>query len=47
MSLRGGCVRRQMSPQRDYGRMAETLLIVLILATVNATLFSVIYRMVR
>lgn len=36
-----------MSPQRDYGRVAETFLIVLILATVNATLFSVIYRMVR
>ncbi len=36
-----------MSPQRDFGRVAETLLIVLILATVNGALFSVIYRMVR
>jgi len=36
-----------MSPQRSFGRTAETLLIVLILATVNAALFSVIYRMLR
>lgn len=36
-----------MSPGRDYDRIAETLLIVMILATVNATLFSVIYRMLR
>ncbi len=36
-----------MSPQRDFGRIAETLLIVLILATVNAALYGVIYRMLR
>lgn len=36
-----------MSPQRHYGRVAETLLIVFMLATVNATLFGVIYRMLR
>lgn len=36
-----------MSPQRDYGRVAEALLIVSMLATVNATLFTVIYRMLR
>ena len=37
----------EMSPQRDYSRAAETLLIVFMLATVNAALFGVIYRMVR
>jgi len=36
-----------MSVQRDYGRVAETLLIVFMLAAVNATLFTVIYRMLR
>lgn len=30
-----------------HSRVAETLLIVFMLATVNATLFGVIYRMVR
>ena len=36
-----------MSVHRDYSRVAETLLIVFKLATVNATLFTVIYRMLR
>ncbi len=35
-----------LSP-RNYGRTAETFLVALILATVNATLFIVIYRMLR
>ncbi len=36
-----------MLSQRDHGRTAETFLVALILATVNATLFVVIYRMLR
>jgi hypothetical protein len=33
--------------QRDPSRLAETALIVFLLATVNASLFGVIYRMLR
>lgn len=36
-----------MPQQHDFGRLAETLLIVFLLATVNAGLFSIIYRMLR
>jgi hypothetical protein len=36
-----------MAYQRDPSRLAETALIVFLLATVNASLFSVIYRMLR